>query len=72
MGALKIWNVAQKESKNIIKVGTSGIKHFVGLITNPNLFLISFDKGSVGLYDIEKRKFEFLTEEAHSETIFDI
>ena len=42
------------------------------LISNPNLYVISFEKGSVGIYDIEKRKFEFLTEEAHSETIFDI
>ena len=41
-------------------------------MANPNLFVISFEKGSVGIYDIEKRKFEFLTEEAHSETIFDI
>ena len=72
VGALKIWNVAQKDSKTIIKVGTSGIKHFVPLVSNPNLYVISFEKGSVGIYDIEKRKFEFLTEEAHSETIFDI
>lgn len=44
----------------------------MSLMTNPNLYVISFEKGSVGIYDIEKRKFEFLTEEAHSETIFDI
>ena len=34
--------------------------------------LCSFKNGSVGLYDFDKRKIEFITEASHSETIFDI
>ena len=31
----------------------------------------SFQDGSVGVYDLRKRSWDFLTEEAHTETIFD-
>ena len=31
----------------------------------------SFRDGSVGVYDLRKKQWDFLTEEAHTETIFD-
>jgi WD repeat-containing protein 17 len=58
--------------KAIIKVGIAGIRTFESFAKHANLFLVSFKNGSVGIFNLEKRKLEFCTEPGHSETIFDI
>lgn len=59
VGAFRIYNVGQKESKSMAKVGVAGIKNFVSIKSNPFLFLVAFEKGSIGVYDLEKRRMEF-------------
>lgn len=87
VGALKIWNVAQKTPKKMIKIVSSGISDshispgagrsifplsIVPIQDYANLVLIACTNGSIALFNIEKKKIEFQTEPGHSETIFDL
>jgi len=72
VGVIRLWNVAHKEPKAILKVGSAGI-HFMSRIKgDPKRLLIAFLNGAVCVFNIEKRKIEFLTEAGHAETVFDL
>jgi WD40 repeat protein len=68
---IRVWNVSNKSSAEIIKIGSSGLKHMIVLNDRDKLFC-SFTNGSVGILDLKKRKLEYCTEPGHAETIFDI
>ena len=57
-----------------MRIGTIGRLNVINL-NNTNYgkegFLCSFKNGSVGLYNFNKKKLEFLSQPNHSETIFD-
>lgn len=87
VGALKIWNVAQKTPKKMVKITSSGIsdshvsqgagKSIFPLSIIPiqgfsHLILVACTNGSIALFNIEKKKIEYQTEPGHSETIFDL
>lgn len=72
VGALRIWNASQKTPKNVIKVGAMGIKDFLGFRSDPNLYVMTFKDGSLGLFDVKKKKMVWNIEAGHSETIFEI
>jgi len=87
VGALKVWNVAQKTPKKMIKIVSSGISDshispgagrsifplsIIPIQDYPNLVLIACTNGSIALFNVEKKKIEFQTEPGHSETIFDL
>lgn len=58
------------------KTGVCGIFKMISLPANnyfnSNCFLMSFKNGCVGLYNFDKNKMEFFSEEMHSETVFDL
>lgn len=87
VGALRIWNVAQKTPKKMVKIVSSGISDshispgagrsifplsILPIQEYSNLVLIACTNGSIALFNIEKKKIEFQTEPGHSETIFDL
>lgn len=72
VGAFRIWNVSQKGPKDILKVGVSGIRQFEAFTDDPNLYISVFKDGSLGLFNLKKKKVVWEIEAGHSETIFDI
>jgi WD repeat-containing protein 17 len=87
VGALKIWNVAQKTAKKMVKIASSGVSDshisagagrsifplsIIPIQDFSNLVLIASTNGSIALFNIEKKKIIFQTEPGHSETIFDL
>jgi len=69
--ALKVWSVSKKSPTETLKVGNSGLKSAIYLHEQRSL-LCSFENGSVGIYNLVKRKLDFCTEPGHAETVFDI
>ncbi len=58
------------------RTGMMGIKAISGPPDQPTLgtaakFILSFEDGSVGVFNLERRRLEFTSQPAHSETIFD-
>lgn len=87
VGALRVWNVAQKTPKKMVKIVSSGISDshispgagrsifplsILPIQKYSNLVLIACTNGSIAVFNIEKKKIVFQTEPGHSETIFDI
>ncbi len=72
VGAFRLWNASQKSSKGMVKVGVTGIRCFAGFRDDPNRYVAAFKDGSLGLFDLRKRKLVWNIEAGHSETIFDI
>ena len=72
VGAFRIWNASQKTPKSIIKVGATGIRSFESFKDDPNMFVAVFKDGSLGLFNLKKKKVVWTIEAGHSETIFDI
>jgi len=87
VGALRIWNVAQKSPQKMIKIASVGVsdthisagtgRSIFPISINPiqdypNLVLIASTNGSIALFNVEKKKIVFQTEPGHSETIFDL
>ena len=72
VGALRLWNVASKEPKQIIKVGSTGIHSMRKLKGDSKRIILGFMNGAVQIFNIEKRKVEFMTEAGHAETVFDL
>lgn len=70
-GNLRVWNVSQPQPLEVLRVGTTG---FTGLVFMPGTprALCVFDDGSVCVYNIRKKYREFVSNPAHTETIFDI
>ena len=68
---IRVWNVSNKSTADIIKIGSAGFKHMV-VLSDRNKLFCSFTNGSVGIVDLNKKKLEFQTEPGHAETIFDI
>ena len=66
VGALRLWNASLKTPKSIIKVGSTGIKSFFSFPSNPNLFLLAFRNGTVGIYNLGLKKLEFCTQPGHT------
>jgi len=86
VGTILMWNVAQKEPLQIIKVGSAGIQCMRILnvtakqarsnnaikIHDQQRILVSLRNGAVMVFNLNKRCIEFQTEAGHSETIFDV
>ena len=72
VGALRVWNASQKASKTVAKVGATGIRSFAGFRDDPKLYVAAFKDGSLGLYDLSRRKLLWGIEAGHAETIFEI
>lgn len=74
-GILRLWNVSQKSPKGVCRPSKSGFQNLAfapgerGM--NGAATVCSFQDGSCGVYDLRKKSWDFLTEEAHTETIFD-
>lgn len=69
VGALRLWNAAHPEPKEMIKVGPHGILsiHKLASLNKQNYeFLLQFKTGEVAVYDLKRRKILFKTEVAHS------
>eukprot|EP00743_Colponemidia_sp_Colp-15_P006499 GILK01006998.1.p1 GENE.GILK01006998.1~~GILK01006998.1.p1 ORF type:complete len:1239 (+),score=161.70 GILK01006998.1:69-3785(+) len=69
-GAFRVCNVSHRSPIEVLKVGITGFQN-VQFIPFTDKALCSFRNGSVGIYDIAKRKMEFSTQPGHTETIFD-
>lgn len=72
VGTLRLWNVAHKEPKQVIKVGSTGIHYMRKLKNDSKRILIAFMNGAVQIFNIQKRRIEFQTEAGHAETVFDL
>ncbi|CDW86163.1 wd repeat-containing protein 17 [Stylonychia lemnae] len=72
VGTLRLWNVASREPKQIIKVGSSGIHCMTKLKGDSKRMLIGFINGAVQVFNLEKRRIEFQSEAGHAETVFDL
>jgi WD40 repeat protein len=59
VGALRLWNVAHKEPKQVIKVGSHGIHSLKKLTNDPKRVLIAFLNGAIQVYNLQKRRIEF-------------
>lgn len=72
--AIKIWNVSNKSNLSTKKVGIAGISNCLTITSEkcPNTILISFRNGSVGFFNHSTNKINYITETAHSETVFDV
>ena len=55
-GAIRLWNASHKAPRSIIKVGSTGIKSFFSFPNNPNLYLLAFRSGAVGIYNLALKK----------------
>lgn len=70
MGALKLWNAAIDQPKEMIKVSPHGIMNICAVrgekFRNGGVFLLQSKNGSVIVYDVRKRKALFETEVAHT------
>lgn len=71
-GVLKIWNVSQKSPMGQIKVGVAGINSIVAMPSQPDLAVIAFKNGSIGVCDTATKKMQFATAPGHCETVFDV
>ena len=71
IAALKIWNVSKKNPVDTVKLGNSGISH-ISYMHDRGELVCAFKNGSVGIYSLLKKKFEFCTEPGHAETVFDM
>jgi len=71
-GVLKLWNASQKTPKKSIKVGLQGIQTFEGFNNTPNHYIIIFKDGSLGLFNMKKKKVVWNINAGHSESIFDV
>ena len=76
IAAIKLWTVSSRSPLKTIKAGFGGILKMVPLPAGNQIMkqglLISFKNSSIGLFDFEKKKIEFMAESTHAETIFDI
>jgi WD40 repeat protein len=74
-GIIRTWNVSQKSPKGAARPSKAGFQNMTfapgELGTNGVATICSFINGSFGVYDLRKKQWKFLTEEAHIETIFD-
>jgi WD40 repeat protein len=74
-GILRLWNVSQKTPKGVCRPSKSGFQNLIFAPgergQNGAATVCSFNDGSCGVYDLRKKGWDFLTEEAHTETIFD-
>ncbi len=72
VGAIRVWAASQKTHKAVLKVGATGIRSISGFGSRPELFLIGFKDGAMGIYDLKKRRLVWQIEAGHTETIFDV
>eukprot|EP00347_Sterkiella_histriomuscorum_P001098 403373336 len=72
VGTIRLWNVAHKEPKQVFKVGNTGIHYMRKLKGDSKRILIAFINGAVQVFNIQKRRIDFLTEAGHAETVFDL
>lgn len=74
-GILRLWNVSQKSPKGVCRPSKSGFQNLIFAPgehgQNGAATVCSFNDGSCGVYDLRKKSWDFLTEQAHTETIFD-
>ena len=72
VGALRVWNVAQEQPKQVVKVGSHGVHAMKGLKGDSKRMLIAYVNGSVQVFNMAKKRVEFQTEAGHAETVFDL
>ena len=70
VGIVKVFNVAVKAAKQIVKVGSLGVHFMKRLDAQRMVFALS--NGAVQIFNFKKRKIEFQTEAGHAETVFDL
>lgn len=59
MGAIRIWNVAHRQPKHIMKVGSHGVHYMCKIKDEPNKLLLSFMNGAIAIFNVAKRSVEF-------------
>ncbi|KAG2385897.1 hypothetical protein C9374_003046 [Naegleria lovaniensis] len=70
-GVIRYWNVSQTTVLKVQQIRkNSGFQDLVMLPGSPKI-ACAFKDGAVGLYDISKKQFDFITPGSHTETIFD-
>jgi WD40 repeat protein len=72
VGALRLWNVAQDQPKQVIKIGSHGVHALKPIKGDPKRVLVAFINGAVQVFNLAKKKVEFNTEAGHAETVFDL
>lgn len=72
VGALRYWNVATNEPKQVVKVGSHGIHLLRKLKNDRKRLVIAFTNGAVCVFNTAKKRVEFQTEAGHAETVFDL
>jgi hypothetical protein len=65
VGALKIWNAAQAQPKEMIKVSRHGISSIVAC--QRNHFLLRLINGQIVFFNTKSRKTLYQTEVAHTD-----
>eukprot|EP00761_Pharyngomonas_kirbyi_P003963 gb/GECH01003967.1/.p1 GENE.gb/GECH01003967.1/~~gb/GECH01003967.1/.p1 ORF type:complete len:1212 (+),score=249.40 gb/GECH01003967.1/:1-3636(+) len=68
-GILRCWNVSKKSPESVVNIRNFGFREFRFLTENK--ILAAFSDGAVGVYNWKTRKFEFITQGGHTETVFD-
>eukprot|EP01116_Phalansterium_solitarium_P012909 TRINITY_DN2963_c0_g1_i1.p1 TRINITY_DN2963_c0_g1~~TRINITY_DN2963_c0_g1_i1.p1 ORF type:complete len:1237 (+),score=444.65 TRINITY_DN2963_c0_g1_i1:142-3852(+) len=69
-GVIRIWNVSQSSPLELVKVRKVGFYNLI-YVDRAERVLCTFRDGSFGVYHMVKRRWEFLSEPGHAETIFD-
>lgn len=68
-GVVRCWNVSKKVPETVARIRNFGFRE-LSFLSKTNV-LCSFSDGAVGIFDWNKRKFAFITQGGHTETVFD-
>ncbi|PRP82721.1 hypothetical protein PROFUN_09983 [Planoprotostelium fungivorum] len=69
-GSIHMWNVSMPRPTQTVKMRKVPCTRILFIQSTSNLFC-TFQDGCVGVYNLDKRRWDFLSQAAHSETIFD-
>ena len=70
-GVIRYWNVSQTAPLKVQRVRKNSGFQDMFLLPGCQKLACAFKDGAVGLFDISKKQFDFLTPGSHTETIFD-
>eukprot|EP00455_Lapot_gusevi_P040938 TRINITY_DN4691_c0_g1_i4.p1 TRINITY_DN4691_c0_g1~~TRINITY_DN4691_c0_g1_i4.p1 ORF type:complete len:1101 (-),score=371.19 TRINITY_DN4691_c0_g1_i4:99-3326(-) len=69
---LKVWNVSRSTPVDVIKISNKSTGcHAIKPVPNSTRYMILFKDGSVGIFDLGKKRLVYCTVPGHSETVFD-
>eukprot|EP00605_Chrysophyceae_sp_TOSAG23-4_P000471 GSChrysophyteH1.ASY1.ANO1.530.1 assembled CDS len=69
-GSLKVWNVSQKQTMEVIRVSDVGIR-YIRLGPGTKQAVCAHVDGTISVFHLERKTLDFTTGYGHTETIFD-